>query len=84
MWVQNCERPPACPDDGLDPARCVGDPTPFHPTLLDDVAVAISVDLDAVEALGLAPGPWWTAWSDGVSCERVVATFQVQDPAVTP
>jgi hypothetical protein len=27
--------------------------------------------------LGLADGVWWTAWSDGISCARVVAVFTI-------
>jgi hypothetical protein len=46
--------------------------------------VAISVDRAAVDALGLAEGTWWTAWSDGISCERVVASFEATAPGVTP
>lgn len=84
VWVQDCDPPPGCPDDGLTPDRCVADPAPFSVTFLDGEAVAISVDRAAVDALGLGDGTWWTAWSDGVSCERVVATFEGTDPAVTP
>jgi hypothetical protein len=53
------------------------DPAPFVATFVEDQVVAISVDADAVAALGLLPGSWWTAWSDGASCDRVVATFEV-------
>jgi hypothetical protein len=59
---------------------CVTDPTPFAVTLLDGEAVAISVDDEAVAALGLAPGDYWTAWSDGITCDRIVARFAVVAP----
>ncbi len=77
MWEQDCAPAPGCPADGLDPAWCVLDPAPFVATFVEDQVVAISVDADAVAALGLLPGSWWTAWSDGASCDRVVATFEV-------
>lgn len=69
---------------GLAADRCVADPGPFSVTFLDGEAVAISVDRAAVDALGLAEGTWWTAWSDGISCERVVASFEGTAPGVTP
>ncbi len=78
--MQDCEPPPGCPDDGFDPARCVDVPDPFTATLVDGEAVAIAVDDDLVAALGLAEGAWWTAWSDGASCARVVASFTVEAP----
>jgi hypothetical protein len=52
--------------------------------VLDGEVVSVTVDEATVSALGLAPGAWWAAWSDGVSCERVVATFVVAEPEVTP
>lgn len=82
VWEQDCEPPPGCPTHGLEPAFCLLDPTPFTPTDVDGEVVAISVDADVLAALALPPGPWWTAWSDGVTCERVVAMFPVA--AVTP
>jgi len=83
-WSQGCTSPPGCPDAGLDASRCLTDPSPFTPTVLDGEVVSVTVDEATVSALGLAPGAWWAAWSDGVSCERVVATFVVAEPEVTP
>lgn len=82
-WEQDCGRPPGCPDDGLDPAWCLTDPSPFRPTWMEEEVVSVTVDEAAIAALGLSPGTWWTAWSDGVSCERAVAMFVVADE-VTP
>lgn len=50
---------------------------------MEEEVVSVTVDEAAIAALGLSPGTWWTAWSDGVSCERAVATFVVADE-VTP
>lgn len=61
--------------------RCLLDPEPFAPVVVDGEVVAASVDLDAALALGLADGQWWTAWSDGISCDRVTVSFVLGDAA---
>jgi hypothetical protein len=75
--VQGCVAPEGCPAEALDPARCVPDPLPFTATELEGEVVAISVDDGAVAALALAPGEYWTAFGDGISCDRLVVTFTV-------
>lgn len=74
--------PPGCDPGTLSADLCTLESTPFVPTFADGEVVGVAVDLEAALALGFAPGTWWTAFSDGISCERVVASFTID--AVTP
>lgn len=87
VWEQECEAAPGCAPGDLPMDRCTLEASPFAPVFADGEVIAVTVDPTAAAALGFAPGTWWTAWSDGISCERVVATFTVEEPqlaAVTP
>ena len=82
VWEQDCDAPPGCDPGTLPADRCTLETAPFEPIFADGEVIGVTVDQGAAEALGFAAGTWWTAWSDGISCERVVATFTIEE--VTP
>lgn len=82
VWEQDCEPPPGCDPGTLAADRCTLEASPFAPIFADGEVIGVTVDQAAAEALGFTAGTWWTAWSDGIQCERVVATFTIEE--VTP
>ena len=79
--IPDCDVASACPDAvaGLDPARCLEDPTLFEVTALDGVVVDATPIDAAVAALALEPGTWWAIWPDpDESCAVVIHTVEVQ------
>ncbi len=82
MWEQDCDPPPGCDPGELTEDWCTLDPAPFSPIFADGEVIGVTVDQAVVGGMGLPPGTWWTAWSDGISCERVVATFTIDPPVI--